>query len=127
MKLMSLLLLLLCVSRAEPAHGQMNTLAVNLKTAKLTWGWVPGTGGVAEYFQVRCLHAGIPGPVLGPKTTATAREQLIVDIVKVPGDYTCTVRAGNTFGESGPSNDVVFRAGDVPLAATTLNVSGGTP
>jgi hypothetical protein len=126
MKLFSFLVFFF-VCHAGTAHAQTTTLAVNIKTAKFTWAWTQGTGGVVDYFQVRCLQTGLTAPVLGPKTTATARDQLVLDVVKAPGDYKCTVQAGNIFGESGGSNEVSFRAGDVPLAATSFTVSGGTP
>lgn len=109
------------------AQAQVATVSVNVRTAKLSWTWTQGTGGMAEYFQARCLKTGTTDAVLGPRLPATVREQLVMELVQQPGDYTCAVKAGNSFGESAYSTPVVFSAGDVPLAPSDLTVSGGTP
>lgn len=127
LRLLVLLALLSLLALGTLAHSQLNTVTVPMQTAKLTWTWALGTGGAVEFFTVRCTQPGGLPPIVGPKTAATARTQPVLDIVKVPGEYTCTVNAGNSYGESGPSPSVTFRAGDVPFPASTLSLTTGSP
>lgn len=95
------------------------TVAVDITKAKLKWAWTQGTGGPVSEFRIKC------GEQTGVYTTAkavanTARELTVASVISAPGLYFCAVFAANEFGESGPSNEVSFKAGNVPLSATGM-------
>ena len=102
--------------------SQPSSLSVDIKKAKLSWTWNQGTSGMADYFQARCIRVGTSEIILGPKTLPAAREQSILSIIQVSAEYICAVKAGNTFGESGYSNEVTFNAGDIPNTPTDLEI-----
>jgi hypothetical protein len=109
---------------ASPAEAQ-NAITVPLSTGRLTWTWAPGTppnDGAVEEFRMKC------GPSTGNYTRTTviadpaARSIPVASVVTGIGNYFCVVTAANAAGESGPSNEVNFIAGNLPAGATDLKI-----
>lgn len=113
--LLALTLLALC---AVPAAGQ-TIIAVDINKAKLYWTWTKGTGGDATEFRVKYGQATgtytKTTPVPAPATTTA-----LVSAIAGPGQWYCVVTAANEFGESPPSNEIAFRAGQVPSSPNDL-------
>ena len=118
-------LILLCAFwgvMATPAWAQ-TILNVDITRARLSWNWTQGTGGAAAEFRIKC------GPTAGTYTSTTvladpaARSVPVQQVVSGPGTYFCIVTAANQFGESGPSNEVPFVAGNAPAAPSGLQIT----
>ena len=117
--LLSFLALLLL---ATPAWAQA-VISVDITAARLSWTWAQGTGGAVAEFRVKC------GPTAGTYTSTTvladptARSVPVQQVVSGPGTYFCVVVAANQFGESGPTNEVNFTAGNAPAAPSGLQIT----
>ena len=108
-----------------PAWAQ-TTISVDINRATLSWQWTQGTGGPVTEFRVKCGTASgiytlpvvkvvatlIPPPLSLPVKSA----------IPGPGTYFCVVTAANQFGESGPSNELPFAAGVVPVGPSNLQI-----
>lgn len=112
---------------AVVAFGQ-TVVAVDINRAALSWDWSKGTGGDVEAFNLKCGPA--PGsytlppfvvPVPGAPASYTGNVP-VKSVVTAPGRYYCIVTASNLFGESGPSNELPFDAGNAPGAAVNLRL-----
>ena len=107
---------------ATPAWAQA-VISVDITKARLSWTWTQGTGGAVAEFRVKC------GPSTGTYTSTTvvmdpaARSVPVQQVVSGPGNYFCVVLAANQFGESGPSNEVPFAAGNAPVAPSGLQIT----
>lgn len=99
------------------AHAQTPSLSVPYDRAYLSWT-MPTLGpsdGVPTFFQITC----------GTKvtqTTDTKTEIALSAVVPGPGNYTCTVQAGNQFGLSAPASSPTFAIGYAPPTPTGLKV-----
>src|SRR5262245_48522437 len=116
---MKILITLLVCLFAASAFAQ--TVHVDLNKASLAWDWVKGTGDDATGFKTKCgLSAGTYTIIKswGP----TIRQVNLKDAITTPGKWFCVVTAFNDFGESGPSNEISFNAGAVPVAPSDLKV-----
>ena len=105
----------------SPVWAQ-TVISVDITKAKLSWTWAQGTGGLATEFRVKCGQStGVYS-----KTTVlsdiTIKELAVSAAITGPGNWFCAVTAANQFGESGPSNEVPFAAGDVPVAPTNTQI-----
>ena len=98
-----------------------NVVAVNIQKAKLTWAWSQGTGSATSEFRVKCGASTGVYTVTTPVTFPT-QELAVKSAISGVGPWFCVVVAANQFGESAPSNEVSFLAGDVPGGATNLTV-----
>jgi len=118
------LLLALCLGFFLTGAAQAQTvLSLDINKAVLTWDWSRGTepgvndGDVAE-FRMKC------GAATGTYTKVTVwdltkpRRMPVKEAIDGSGTWFCAAFAANEFGESGPSNEVNFRAGTVPNAPT---------
>lgn len=121
MRRLALLLIALLVGPA--AASAQAVISVDIAKARLAWSWAQGTGGAVAEFRVKC------GPATGTYTSTTviadpaARSVPIQQVVSGPGAYFCAVTAANQFGESGPSNEVPFAAGNVPAAPSGFQIT----
>jgi hypothetical protein len=98
-----------------------STLVVNIKTAKISWDWVQGDGAPADAFNVKC------GKTSGQYTKNTAisanvRSAPILSVIDGFGTWFCVVEAFNDIGTSTFTNEVTFRAGDIPLAPKNARI-----
>ena len=118
-------LILLCAFwgvMVAPAWAQ-TVISVDIARARLSWNWTQGTGGAVTEFRVKC------GPTAGTYTSTTVladpatRSVPVQQVVSGPGTYFCIVTAANQFGESGPSNEVPFAAGNVPAAPSGVQIT----
>ena len=107
-----------------PAVASAQTvISVDITKARLSWTWTQGTGGAVAEFRVKC------GPSAGTYTSTTvltdpaARSVPVQQVVSGPGNYFCVVVAANQFGESGPTNEVNFTAGNAPAAPSGLQIT----
>lgn len=109
---------------AWPAWAQPPaSIAVDIETATFQWDWTKGTGGDIEEWHVVCARDGTtPVEVVHVVSDPAARSIAVKQVVGETGNYACTVMAVNTFGKSGPSNQVVFQAGTLPAAPTNLRI-----
>lgn len=114
-----LLLSLLLILAASTIANAQTTIAVNINTAVLQWNAPTGGAAPTEY-RVKCGTAAgtytLPPAVVQAPTTSVP----VKSAIPSSGNYFCVVSAANQFGESPNSNEVVFQAGDVPLAPTNL-------
>ena len=98
-------------------------LSVDITRAQLSWNWTQGTSGAVAEFRVKC------GPTASTYTSTVvladpaARSVPVQQVVSGPGTYFCIVTAANQFGESGPSNEVPFVAGNAPAAPSGLQIT----
>ena len=98
-------------------------ISVDITRARLSWNWTQGTGGAVAEFRVKC------GPTAGTYTSTTVladptvRSVPVQQVVSGPGNYFCVVTAANQFGESGPSSEVPFAAGNVPATPSGLQIT----
>ena len=98
-------------------------ISVDITKSRLAWTWAQGTGGAVAEFRVKC------GPGAGTYTSTVvvadpaARSVPVQQVVSGPGNYFCVVSAANAFGESGPSNEVPFAAGNVPAVPSGLQLT----
>ena len=105
----------------SPAWAQ-TTLAVDINRAMLSWEWTPSTGGAVSEFRVKC------GTVTGSYSKITiladqaARTMPVKNAIAGAGTWFCVATAANPFGESGPTNEVTFDAGVVPVSPANLSV-----
>lgn len=105
----------------SPAWAQ-TTLAVDINRAMLSWEWTPSTGGAVSEFRVKC------GTVTGSYSKITiladqaARTMPVKNAIAGAGKWFCVATAANSFGESGPTNEVTFDAGVVPVSPANLSV-----
>ena len=97
----------------SPANAQVQSIAVDITKAKLTWIHAEIT--TVTVFGIYCPAGTLVHSVQPPLTQAP-----LADFITVPGQYTCEVTASNDFGESPPSNTVTFRAGNPPGGPTDL-------
>jgi hypothetical protein len=105
---------------AFPAKSQ-STLSVSIKTAKLTWKWEQADGGPADGFNVLC---GTSSGSYTKKTviSATARSAAILQVIDGYGTWFCAVEAFNDTGVSARTNEVTFRASDIPVNPSDLAI-----
>jgi hypothetical protein len=101
-------------------------VSVEISKAQLRWEWTKGSppnDGDVEFFLMRCGNQ--PGNYIKETAIAspTARSLPIKDAITGSGNWFCVVLAGNQFGESGPSNEVAFKAGTRPNSAVLEIVS----
>lgn len=96
-----------------PANAQVQSIAVDITKAKLTWQHAEITS--VTVFGIYCPAGTLVHTVLPPLTQAP-----LADFITTPGAYTCEVTASNDFGESTPSNTITFRAGNPPGGPTDL-------
>lgn len=123
--LIGLLTLWLMTLWATNSWGQ-TVLAVNLDTAKFTWTFTQGTGGVVKEFRIKCGAATKTYTIVFKPIAPTAREQLIKPVITGSGKYFCVVVANNDGGDSPPSNEVSFTTDTPPAAPTNLQITGDT-
>jgi hypothetical protein len=104
----------------ESSYAQ-STLSVNIKTARLAWKWEQGSGGPADGFNVLC---GQSSGNYTKKTviSATARSTSVLHAIDGYGTWFCAVEAFNDTGVSGRTNEVTFRASDIPVDPTDLSI-----
>ena len=108
---------------AAPEADAQAVISVDITKARLSWTWTQGTGGAVTEFRVKC------GPSAGTYTSTivladpAARSVPVQQVVSGPGNYFCVVIAANQFGESGPSNEVPFAAGNAPAAPSGLQIT----
>ena len=120
---MKTLILTLCVLALSVVSGvAQTTISVDIDKATLSWTWTQGTGGSVSEFRMKC------GQTTGIYTKVTvlavpvARSMPVKTAIAGPGNWFCAVTAANQFGESGPSNEIAFAAGNVPIAPTGLQI-----
>lgn len=106
------------------AHAQ-TSVSVDINKAKLAWTWAQGTGGPADGFNVKCGTASktySKTTVVGPAVRDIAVNSAITGL----GTWFCVVTAFNGTGtsmlESGPTNEVSFLAGAIPVNPTSLTI-----
>lgn len=117
------LALVLLAAPAAPAWAQVaSSVAVDIETAVLAWDWAKGTGGDVVEFHVTCGPPAQPPSILHVVADPLARSVPLKTVVQATGDYECVVMAVNPFGESAPSNQVVFSAGTLPAPPTNLRI-----
>ena len=102
---------LLMVTSAQ-AQTPPSIVIVSLASARLTW--IHDLLNV-DSFVVDCgaITHGVIAPTL---------EAPLIDFITESGEYTCTVRAKNKYGESGPSNSITFDAGNPPNEAADFKL-----
>ncbi len=103
--------------------GQEGWLGFSRRRVKLQWEWSPGTGGPAHSFDV--LVRTDSGSYELPAVRVPGQERTCVVPLPVSSDgaYYMAVRAVNSSGVSGPSNEVRFQAGLVPVSLVLEQVS----
>lgn len=81
------------------------------RRVRLQWEWGPGTGGPVDSFEVLVRTAS--GNYEFPAVRLPAKDRTCVVTLPVSSDevYYMTVRAVNSSGVSGPSNEVRIQAG----------------
>lgn len=99
-------LIAMMIVLASPLRSQTppSAIVVSLVSAKLTWDHDLLN---VDSFLLDC--GLVTHSVLAPSLIAP-----LADFITAPGQYTCTVRAVNKYGDSGLSNSVSFDAGDPP-------------
>lgn len=99
---------------------------VGLTTGKFSWNWTPANGDTTTTFRVKCgATAGVY--TLSKDTgNVTAKTYPVNSIITSAGTYFCAVSAfdAGTGLESSNSNEVSFRAANVPTSPTNLVVLG---
>lgn len=117
-----LMVLILIAGLADHVWAQ-TVISVDITKATLAWTWTQGTGGAVAEFRVKCG----PTSAAYTKTTAladpAARSVAVSAAIAGPGNWFCVVTAANQFGESGPSNEVPFAAGNAPAAPSGLQIT----
>jgi hypothetical protein len=116
------------VALAHEAFAQTAPQKVGINNTAFAWSWTPGVNpgvddGAAEYFKIYCGKE--PGNyTLVPFTVANplARQQDLKPVIQASGAYYCAIAAGNSFGESGKSNEIFFDAGVLPSQAKTFGL-----
>jgi hypothetical protein len=106
-----------------PAEAQTK---YNLATAVFEHTWNQGTGSPAAEWRYSC------GPKTGGYTlltkvtysapTSGSLYDVPASVVfsNMPGIYFCVMKAGNAYGDSGPTNEVNGDFGTVPAAGSQL-------
>lgn len=102
--------------------GQATTVTVDIAKAALTWQWTQGTGGPVEKWLIRCGPSSTNYNILVTLPTPAARSIPIAQVTSDVGTYYCIVSASNSFGTSGPSNEVSYSAGKAPVSPTALAI-----
>jgi hypothetical protein len=122
MKTLLIVLALLALS-ASAANAQTK---VNINVANLSWQWTQGAtpnAGIPEEFRVKC---GQSAGVYSKVTTligSLIRSVAVRTAIGGNGSWYCVVTAwDDTAGESGPSNEVFFSAGEPASSPTNLIV-----
>ena len=106
---------------AGPIQAQ-TVISVDITKAQLMWSWAQSTGGVAAEFRVKCGNTAGTYTKVSVLADSAAREIPVASAITGPGNWFCVVSAANQFGESGPSNEVNFAAGNAPLAPSGLQI-----
>jgi hypothetical protein len=114
-----LLLLILCGGFLGLAQAQQ---PIDLDRSIFAWDWAPGANGAApETFRVWCgVMSG--NYTLTSEVAYPAQWLPVRSVVPTVGLYYCVVVAVNSYGPSGPSNEVVMDAGSAPDAPTVLRL-----
>lgn len=102
--------------------GQATTITVDISKAKIAWTWVQGSGGPVEIWAVRCGTTTRIYSLLVEIRDSAARSLPIQQITPDPGTYYCMVQAQNSYGTSGPSAEVTYKAGKTPLAVGAVQI-----
>jgi len=109
------------VGMAALGYAQ-TTVSVDINKAKLTWSYNQADQASINQFIVKC------GPSTGNYTKVTsvpdvtARSLAVKTAITGPGTWFCVVTAANADAESGPTNEVGFKAFTPPPAPTGLGV-----
>lgn len=113
---------LLVLGMATAALGQ-TVPKVSFQRGTLSWDYTQGTGGVAAEFRMKC---GVASATYTKITIVPVTQKSLPVNQAIPaiGTYFCVVTAANEYGESGPSNEVNFTAGNAP--SDPLNLRLGT-
>ena len=106
---------------ASPAWAQ-TTLAVDINRAMLSWEWTQGVGGAVSEFRVKCGTATGSYSKVTILADPAARTMPVKNAIAGAGKWFCVATAANPFGESGPTNEVTFDAGVVPVSPANLSV-----
>jgi hypothetical protein len=111
----------LCLAGQSEAQ---TAIAVDINRAKLSWDWVQvaPTDSIPDDFVVKCGQSTGNYTKLTPVVFPT-KQVAVKDAIAGNGSWFCVVTARNQFGESLPSNEVNFTAGNIPGSATNLTVS----
>jgi len=115
----------LYIFTAPPPAQAQTPPKFNLDSAKFEWDWSQGTGSPATEWHFKCgsasgnyailtklTYAAVPA---GAKYSATAKQ-----VLSIPGVYFCVNAASNSYGESGPTNEVNGDFGTVPTPGNDL-------
>lgn len=97
-------------------------IAVNIGKAQFTWDYTGDPTAPATQFTLKCGPTSGTYPISFVIPGDTARSQAVAPVIQGPGSYVCVVTAGNAYGESVPSNEVSFDAGNVPHNPTNLQI-----
>ncbi len=95
--------------------GQGGWMGLFRRRVQLRWEWAPGTGGPADSFEVLVRTASGNYELPAVRVPGTDRSCVVTLPVSSDGAYYMAVRAVNSSGVSGPSNEVRFQAGPAPV------------
>jgi len=120
---MKIILTVLMVLLASLAYAQAPAvISVDIAKARFSWSWAQGTGGPVAEFRVKCGTVSGTYPTVKTIVDPAARSLAVNQVISTPGAYFCVVTAANQFGESLPTNEVSFAAGNVPPAPLQLEI-----
>ncbi len=94
--------------------GQGGWLGFFRRRVQLRWDWNPGTGGPADSFEVLVRTASGSYELPAIRVPGTDRTCVLTLPASSDGVYYMTVRAVNSSGVSGQSNEVRFQSGLTP-------------
>lgn len=94
--------------------GRGGWLGLFRRRVQLRWEWAPGAGGPVNSFEVLVGTASGSYELPAVRVPGTDRTCVVTLPVSSDGVYYMAVRAVNSSGISGPSNEVKFRARRVP-------------
>lgn len=112
-RILILAALALLIATSAQAQTPPSTIVVSLASARLTWQHDLLN---VDSFLIDC--GSVTHTVLAPMLAAP-----LSHFITTSGQYTCTVKAVNKYGESGPSNTVSFDAGDPPNDPTDATLT----
>ena len=118
----TILILIAGLSLFAASARAQTVVSVDIRKAKLHWDWTRGTGGTADEFRVKCGNTGGNYSKITILADPAAREIPLQQAITGSGNWFCVVTAANQYGESGPSNEIPFSAGDIPSGPTNLTV-----
>lgn len=106
-----------------PGAPQNLTYSAGLSTVSLSWNAAISGGAPTSYI----IEAGAASGLANLATVNTSSTATLFSAGGVgPGTYYVRVRATNSFGQSGPSNEVVIRLGPATLTTLSDDFNSGT-